>query len=125
VSSRGGCAPRGGQAAGEGAPATGEGEQQGRTAAGAEAHVVGRAQAQVRAAAFLLFSRAQAIPFLFHFPTRARERFHFLCALSFPAPGLLGDAFRAKAVLGDAILTCSMAAMTPELCLSLDAKATP
>jgi hypothetical protein len=123
VSSRGGCAPRGGQAAGEGAPATGEGEQQGRTAAGAEAQVVGRAQ--VRAAAFLLLPRAQAIPFLFHFPTRARERFHFLCALSFPAPGLLGDAFRAKAVLGDAILTCSMAAMTPELCLSLDAKATP
>jgi hypothetical protein len=61
---------------------------------------MGRAQAQVQAAAFLLFPRVQAIPFLL-FP-RARERFPFLRVRSlfpcfFPASGLLGDAFHAMA----------------------------
>jgi hypothetical protein len=68
-------------------------------------------QAQVRLAIFLLFP-ARSLSF----SSAAHKRFPFLRALFSHASsttGLPGDTFRAKAVLGDTILTCGMAAMTP------------
>jgi hypothetical protein len=65
--------------------------------AGAEARVMGQAQAQVQAAAFLL-SPACRHSLTFSLPSRARALSSFLHALSFLPPELPGDAFRAMAM---------------------------
>jgi hypothetical protein len=65
--------------------------------AGAEARVMGQAQAQVQAAAFLL-SPACRHSLTFSLPSRARALSSFLHALSFLPPELPGNAFRAMAM---------------------------
>jgi hypothetical protein len=63
-------------------------------AAGVEARGVGRAQSAGAGGNFSSLSPHACDPFPFLFP-RKRECFHFLHALSFPVPDLLGDAILA------------------------------
>jgi hypothetical protein len=79
---------------------------------------------QVPTATFLFFLRAQAIPFLF-LSHHVCKCFRFLHVLSFSVLLSRARASRrrllrydgVKAVLGDVILACAMAATTLELCL--------